>query len=175
MKFPTMDEMAKDVARRAVEEIEYNGKTLSEWIDIIAKYQEVNLDCVSRQQAIDALRTCYDTEMVTMDNGDEYINYGDAVGGIEQLPSLEPIIGRIRWERDVAISQLKELGYGFGEKPKKGKWIEYEQEFMSEEPLKMVQKTVRECSVCTAKIAGMVGIMNYCPNCGADMREKQNG
>jgi len=29
--------------------------------------------------------------------------------------------------------------------PKRGKWIEYEQEFMLEEPLKTVQKTVREC------------------------------
>ena len=37
-------------------------------------------DNISRQAAIDALRTCYDTETVTMDNGDEYINYGDAVG-----------------------------------------------------------------------------------------------
>ena len=58
---------------------------------------------------------------------------------------------------------------------KKGKWIEYEQEFMLEEPFKTVQKTVRECSVCTAKIAGMVGIMNYCPNCGADMRGEKDG
>lgn len=53
-------------------------------------------DLISRQQAIDALRTCYDTETITMDNGDEYINYGDAVGEIEQLPSAEPqrIMGR---------------------------------------------------------------------------------
>ena len=47
-------------------------------------------DLISRQAAIDALRTCYDTETITMDNGDEYINYGDAVGEIEQLPSAQP-------------------------------------------------------------------------------------
>lgn len=47
-------------------------------------------DLISRQAAIDALRTCYDTETVTMSNGDEYINYEDAVGEIEQLPSVQP-------------------------------------------------------------------------------------
>ena len=47
---------------------------------------------ILRQAAIDALRTCYDTETITMDNGDEYINYGDAVGEIEQLPSAQPEI-----------------------------------------------------------------------------------
>ncbi len=46
---------------------------------------------ISQQAAIDALRTCYDTETVTMDNGDEYINYEDAVGEIEQLPSAQPV------------------------------------------------------------------------------------
>lgn len=46
-------------------------------------------ELISRQQAIDALRTCYDTETITMDNGVEYIHYGDAVGEIEQLPSLQ--------------------------------------------------------------------------------------
>ena len=49
-------------------------------------------DTISRQAAIEALRTCYDTETITMDNGDEYINYGDAVGEIEQLPSAQPEI-----------------------------------------------------------------------------------
>ena len=47
-------------------------------------------DLISRQSALEALRTCYDTETITMDNGDEYINYGDAVGEIEQLPSAQP-------------------------------------------------------------------------------------
>ena len=46
-------------------------------------------ELISRRAAIDALRTCYDTETVTMDNGDEYINYGDAIGEIEQLPSAQ--------------------------------------------------------------------------------------
>ena len=49
---------------------------------------------ILRQAAIDALRTCYDTEMITMDNGDEYINYGDAVGEIEQLPPIQSKRGR---------------------------------------------------------------------------------
>ena len=52
---------------------------------------------------------------------------------------------------------------------KKGKWIKYEQEFMLEGQLDTVQKTVMECSICTRKISGMVGFMNFCPNCGADM------
>ena len=54
-------------------------------------------DLISRQAAIDALRTCYDTETITMDNGDEYINYGDAVGEIEQLPSAQFEPKRGKW------------------------------------------------------------------------------
>lgn len=53
-------------------------------------------DLISRQAAIDALRTCYDTETITMDNGDEYINYDDAVGEIEQLPSAQSEIIRCK-------------------------------------------------------------------------------
>ena len=58
------------------------------------KAQDAAGDTISRQAAIDALRTCYDTETVTMDDGDEYINYGDAIGEIEQLPSAQPEIVR---------------------------------------------------------------------------------
>ena len=52
---------------------------------------------ILRKAAIDALRTCYDTETITMDNGDEYINYGDAVGEIEQLPPIQPEIVRCKY------------------------------------------------------------------------------
>ncbi len=55
-------------------------------------------DLISRQVVIDALSTCYDTETIIMDNGDEYINYGDAVGEIEQLPPIQ--------------SEPHEIGYG---------------------------------------------------------------
>ena len=61
---------------------------------------------ILRQAAIDALRTCYDTETITMDNGDEYINYGDAVGEIEQLPPIQPEI-----THEQAIDYLHSTGW----------------------------------------------------------------
>lgn len=35
MKFPTFEEMAKEVAEKALDEFEYKGKTLRQWIDAI--------------------------------------------------------------------------------------------------------------------------------------------
>ena len=40
---------------------------------------------------------------------------------IAELPSEQPdsgYIAQIKWERDLAIQQLKDLGYGLGEKPR---------------------------------------------------------
>lgn len=44
-------------------------------------------DYTSRQAAIDVLRTCYDTEVITYDNGNEYINYEQALDLMKQLPN----------------------------------------------------------------------------------------
>lgn len=51
---------------------------------------------------------------------------------IKTIPSAEPsgdvvsrgVFEQVMWERDVAIEQLKDLGYGLGKKPKTGHWIE---------------------------------------------------
>lgn len=51
------------------------------------------------------------------------MGYGDAVDRIDDWMDAQPIVdidaglvGQYRWERDVAISQLEELGLGFGQK-----------------------------------------------------------
>ena len=69
-----------------------NGKTrFGEAIKMaIEALQQTDRGTISRQAAIDVLRICYDTETITMDNGDEYINYEDAVAMIEELPSSQP-------------------------------------------------------------------------------------
>ena len=54
MKCPTMDEFAQMVADKAIDEIEYNGKTLRQWIEIISSTKlgtnlaEDGTDCISR-------------------------------------------------------------------------------------------------------------------------------
>lgn len=51
----------------------------------------MNDNLISRQAAIEALRTCYDTHtLYDENNGDDYILYDEAVGEIENLPSIQP-------------------------------------------------------------------------------------
>ena len=47
-------------------------------------------DLISRKAAIDALRTCYDTEAITYTNGNEYISYDQALDLIDEIPSAQP-------------------------------------------------------------------------------------
>lgn len=49
-KFPTYEQMAKDVAEKALDEYVHNGKTLREWIKIIAE-QEPKIDVLEQIRA----------------------------------------------------------------------------------------------------------------------------
>ena len=66
------------------------NKAIDIAIEALGAQPEPCEDAVSREAVLDALRTCYDTETITYDNGDEYIHYGDAVGEVEQLPPAQP-------------------------------------------------------------------------------------
>lgn len=70
------------------------------------------------------------------------------------------VFEQVMWERDLAIEQLKDLGYGLGEKPKTGHWKYYQNE---------KGDWINECSVCGSD-AGVGYQYPYCPNCGTRMR-----
>lgn len=46
MKFPTMTEMAKEVAEKALDEYEYKGKTIRQWIDEIISLENKTSDWI---------------------------------------------------------------------------------------------------------------------------------
>lgn len=56
---------------------------------------------------------------------------------------------------------------------KTGKWIKYEKEFTESGTYRQIKRPVIECSICHEKIAGHIGIMKYCPNCGAEMEGEE--
>lgn len=51
-KFPTYEEMSKEVAERALDEFLYMGKSLQEWMQIIASE-----DAISRQAVLDIAKS----------------------------------------------------------------------------------------------------------------------
>lgn len=78
------------------------------------------------------------------------------------------VLDQIKWERDIAISQLNVLGYELGEKPRAEKTAEWNYERFG----------YRTCSNCGYSNVGTDddGVFipnNYCPNCGAKMKEEE--
>lgn len=87
------------------------------------------------------------------------------------------------WATAVQQNAILEKAYNNGysdalkerEERKEGKWIKYEKEFTESGTYRQIKRPVIECSICQEKIAGYIGIMKYCPNCGSLMRGAENG
>lgn len=97
---------------------------------------------------------------------------------IDNAPTIDVVsvgvLEQYKWERDVAIAQLEELGIGFGQvKPdievvRHGYWIEIEENETGH---------LLECSECKEWIFHNFNyISNYCSHCGAkmDLEEYEN-
>ena len=109
-----------------------------------------------------------------------YCNPANIAEELAKLPPVQPkpkvgcTCDQIKWERDMAIAQLNELGYGLGEKQKTGHWIEIGQYSDGKHKI--------ECSECKSYIvdrghANSFNVKNkykYCPNCGAKMVEVES-
>lgn len=100
-------------------------------------------DAISREAALDALRTMYDTHIVETEDGDEYINYNDTVYEIEQLPPVTPKQITGHW---ILLDNCSNAGY-----------------YCSECHKKVVKEGWSET----------VKIIKYCPNCGCKMVEPE--
>ena len=92
---------------------------------------------------------------------------------IKDLPPVTPkaecSCNQIKWERDMAIAQLNELGYGLGEKPKTGHWINKKPRWIPS--ISMTIHDAYECSEC-----GEPGIKywRHCIHCGSPMELEEN-
>ena len=98
----------------------------------------------------------------------------------EDMKPTRAVLNQIRWERDVAISQLNDIGVGFGADMSKVKeaiekqipknWIA---EYMGEGDFAW------KCPRCKEMFILLDGTpqdnnYNYCPNCGQSMAEQLN-
>ena len=58
MRFPTIEEMAKDVAEKVMNEYEYEGKTIRQWIEVLKDYDDKQ---ATLQRILERLEECKET------------------------------------------------------------------------------------------------------------------
>lgn len=96
-----------------------NSYDINKVIDAQDTLAEPDPDTISRKAVTDAIEKCH-KQCCRIDScGDEWIHYETTLNEVESIPPAQPkkgVIEQIKWERDVAIEQLKNLGYGLGEK-----------------------------------------------------------
>ena len=86
----TIDKFAKEVAEKALDEITYEGKTIREWAEILAK-QQPSEDCISRQAVLDII-TFEDKWLFDANghNANTHIAFNGLESRVKALPPVTP-------------------------------------------------------------------------------------
>ena len=149
----TLDMIAKDAAEKALNDIKLDGKTIREWVEIIAK-QQLCGDCISREETLNKLNELIAEYIPLMPVG-----WTLPLNIAKTIKYLPPVIPKGVTVTDFS-DRCCECGAEYekvleASKPKPGRWI----------PCDILQEfKCPECRRC-------FGIKtNFCPNCGADMR-----
>lgn len=137
-------------SRQAIEEINSEIPKIHELFDIAYKYnQEDSTRTELSQKCTTYLLDVWQTLGAIVDNYSPAENKEDTVS--------RAAYEQIKWERDIAIQQLKDLGYDLGEKPREntGEWIS-----TKDHPELFCSKCGRDADEADTP---------YCPYCGAKM------
>ena len=139
-----IERLEQDTVSRETYESEYLARKQDEYELWKIKQQEPSEDCVSRVKAIEICKSH------GHDNSAYYIS---------ELPSVTPT--HVETVTEFA-DRCRECG-----KQKKGKWIYHEKSISTG------FKDLRECSCCKCYFDWLMPRNSYCPNCGAEMEDKE--
>ena len=133
---------------------------------IEALEQELSEDCISRQAAIDAIEPTL--KSILQGNSFKAVNVMDK---IRDLPSAQPFTAeQIQTMQELESAQVKKAyELGKADRPK-GYWIDTQVDSVG-----IAHRCI--CSICGEEPAAWSSInkFDFCPNCGADMRERGEG
>jgi len=161
------DEVGDTISRQAAIDV-LKGLEFRQYIG-----EDTREVCLIRaEKAQDALQSLpsaqpTDEEIQTMQEIEQaQIQKAFALGREDAESKFAGAYYQVRWERDVAVEQLKELGYSLGEKIRHGHWM----------PLELNETPYTTCSVCESLWEkDLSELFSFCPNCGARMDERSEG
>jgi len=87
-KFPMYEEMVKNIAEKALDEILYDGKSIREWMQIIV----TQVDAISRESVLEYIKAS-EAEL-GHDSENESVRQD-----IKELPSVNPQPKKVRCEK----------------------------------------------------------------------------
>lgn len=94
---------------------------------------------------------------------------------VDEAPTVDAVpkglFDQIKWERDIAIGQLQEIGCELGQKMEDVKSVLMRRWEWLGTYRHNGEGWVGTCPVCKKRMR--LFEKNYCPNCGADMRERE--
>lgn len=189
MNFPSEQEFAERIANEVLDGIEFEGKTLREWIKIIAEQEPCKMTAEEyRQRMIQAFRNADCDELVALvvlptEKEFEHLEWllekhykakpepcADCVSRQEVLDDMNIAFHTLAKKRKVTkgeaamfidMRNIVENSTSVTPAPKMGRWKRISMD-------KYVQHAMAyyRCSECGKDI---IGRHNYCPNCGAKM------
>lgn len=176
-KFPTYEEMGKKVAEKALDEFLYDGRSIREWMHIIASE-----DAISRQAVLNILKDKWNMFSDANDAMQESIDTIEALQPVKLQEPCEDAIDRkealyLIGDYDLSMGQVVKGIHALPPvtpKPKTGhwEWVQYDYDSNIGNWHCSECKNIAVVGVKKNEEGG-IPIYKYCPNCGAKMVDPQ--